>query len=538
MSDSRQDQGGQWQTGGPVAGWYPDPWDQQRRRYWDGHAWTGDVLFEPPGNWGERGGSPQVSPAVAPSEHPATQQWPGAEQWGTATEQWGGVPTQPATQSGGWGGGGWGGPPQHPAAWYGQPGWPQTVQPRQTSPGSRIHVALVALIAAVAILAGVGIGSQFNSSSSPVAAGSTGGGATSPGGIGGIFGGGDGTGGSGTAGSGSGGSGSGSTATGSTLLTPAQKRLAATIDKSVVDINTDLDYGEGAAAGTGMILTSNGTILTNNHVIDGATSISVTVVSTGKSYQAVVLGDDVTQDVALIQMKHASGLTPIDLGSSSGLSKGQSVVAIGNAGGAGGTPAAVSGTVTDLDQSITASDESGQNAEMLTGLIQTDAPIEPGDSGGPLVDSAGKVIGMDTAASSGNQISGSGSEGFAIPIGFAESIASTIERGETTAKVHIGATGFLGVSLEDDSGTGLPGSIGSGNGAVVSKVIGGSPAEAAGIVGGDAITEVNGTTISSDNDLTTALRPHHPGDRVSITWVDTSGTSHTATVTLASGPAA
>jgi S1-C subfamily serine protease len=198
----------------------------------------------------------------------------------------------------------------------------------------------------------------------------------------------------------------------------------------------------------------------------------------------------------------------------------------------------VSGTVTDLDQSITASDESGQNAEMLTGLIQTDAPIEPGDSGGPLVDSAGKVIGMDTAASSGNQISGSGSEGFAIPIGFAESIASTIERGETTAKVHIGATGFLGVSLEDDSGTGLPGSIGSGNGAVVSKVIGGSPAEAAGIVGGDAITEVNGTTISSDNDLTTALRPHHPGDRVSITWVDTSGTSHTATVTLASGPAA
>jgi S1-C subfamily serine protease len=513
MSDSRQDHGsgGQWQggahwqSGGPAAGWYPDPWDAHRRRYWDGHAWTGDVSFEPPGSWGERSGGTQVS-QVAPSA-PSVQSAP----------QWQGAQTSP------YGGGGYGGPPQHPAGWYGQQGWPAGAPARPVSTGGRIHVGVVALIAAIAIFAGIGIGSQVNASSSaPVAGPSAGGG----GGAGAInpFGGGAGAGVSG-----------GVTGSGSSTLTPAQQAIARTIDRSVVDINTELGYQDGAAAGTGMVLTPNGTILTNNHVIDGATSISVTVVSTGKTYKADVVGDDKTQDVAVIQMENASGLTPISLDQSSHVTRGASVVAIGNAGGAGGTPSAVSGTVTDLDQSITASDENGANSEMLVGLIQTNAPIQPGDSGGPLVDTKGQVIGMDTAASSSN--TGQASEGFAIPIGTARGIAATIEKGQATAKIHIGQTGFLGVEVQAAQGTGLPGSIGSGNGASVETVLPGSPALQAGLVAGDVITAVDNTPITSANDLTTALSGDHPGDQIHLTWMAPSGQSHTAAVTLAVGPA-
>ncbi|HET9691922.1 MAG TPA: trypsin-like peptidase domain-containing protein, partial [Acidimicrobiales bacterium] len=356
------------------------------------------------------------------------------------------------------------------------------------------------------------------SSPSAASGGSTGG---SSSGSGLPFGGGDGSGGTG--------------APGSSQLTPAQQSVVSTVDKSVVDINTELGYQNGAAAGTGMVLTADGVVLTNNHVIDGATSISVTLVSSGKTFKAHVLGDDVTQDVALIQIDNASGLTPIAVSNSS-VKVGDQVVAIGNAGGAGGTPSAVSGAVTDLNRQITASDQNGANAEQLSGLIQTDAPIQAGDSGGPLVNTKGQVIGMDTAASSSNQFNGAASEGFAIPISEARQIADQIQKGQATDKIHIGETGFLGVSVAADSG--VPGSIGSGNGAQVSSVIAGSPADKAGITGGDTITAVDGTPISSSTDLTNTLRSHHPGDSVNVTWTDQSGASHSAAITLAAGPAA
>ena len=168
----------------------------------------------------------------------------------------------------------------------------------------------------------------------------------------------------------------------------------------------------------GMVLTSKGEVLTNNHVIEGATSISVTDVGNGVTYGAKVVGYDRTSDVAVLQLEKASGLKTVSLGNSSGVRTGQPVVGIGNAGGTGGTPSYAGGRVTALNQSITASDQGDGTSEQLTGLIETNADIQPGDSGGPLVNSGGKVVGMDTAASAGFsfQQGGSLTQGYSIPI--------------------------------------------------------------------------------------------------------------------------
>jgi S1-C subfamily serine protease len=310
--------------------------------------------------------------------------------------------------------------------------------------------------------------------------------------------------------------------------------IAAKVTPGIVDVNTELSFQNAEAAGTGDVLSANGLILTNNHVIDQATTISVTIPSTNKTYSATVVGYDKTDDVAVLQLKNASGLTTIPLGDSGSVKVGDSVVALGNAGGVGGPPSVVTGTVQGLNQTITASDNDGSNAETLNGMIETNAPIEPGDSGGPLVNTSGQVIGMDTAASSSNRRSGFGSSSsatssFAIPINKALSIAQQIETGKASATVHIGLPGFLGVGVT---------STGVGNGAEITQVAQNTPAASAGMVAGDVITSIDGTSISTATDVTTALAPHHPGDKVSITWITQSGSSMTASVTLASGPAA
>ena len=163
---------------------------------------------------------------------------------------------------------------------------------------------------------------------------------------------------------------------------------------------------DATAKGTGIVLTSNGEILTNNHVINGATSVSVTDIGNGKTYKATVVGYDESHDIAVLQLSGASGLTTATTGDSSTVNVGDSVVALGNAGGAGGTPSVAAGAVTALNQSITASDESSGSSEQLTGLIETNADIQAGDSGGPLVNSHGQVIGIDTAASTNYQFGG------------------------------------------------------------------------------------------------------------------------------------
>ena len=323
----------------------------------------------------------------------------------------------------------------------------------------------------------------------------------------------------------------------------AAQAVAAKVSPSLVDINTNLGYQNSQAAGTGIVMSANGLILTNNHVIDGATTISATDIGNGKTYTAKVVGYNRTSDVAVIQLQNASGLTVANFGNSKNVAVGQSVVGIGNAGGSGGTPSTAAGTVTALNQSITASDESSSNTEQLTGLIQTNAPIQPGDSGGPLVTMGSQVIGMDTAASSNFSFSQGGSQGFAIPINNALTIAHQIIAGHASDTVHLGETGFLGVQVQlASSGAGNSSNNGSAGstakGAVVVGTLSGSPAAKAGLVQGDTITSVNGVSVNGPTQLTAALGRYHPGDTVTLAWTDSSGAAQSAQVTLISGPAA
>src|SRR5215471_469933 len=303
----------------------------------------------------------------------------------------------------------------------------------------------------------------------------------------------------------------------------------------VVDVNTVLKYQGAQAAGTGMILSSDGEVLTNNHVVDGATSISVTVVSTGKTYTAAVVGTDPTDDVAVIQLQHASGLQTAKLGDSSKVSVGDAVTGVGNAGGTG-TLTQASGTVEALNQSLTATDDNGQNAEQLTGMIESNAPIQAGDSGGPLYNSTGEVVGMDTAAEAASQ-SSAASQAYSIPINKALNIAREIASGLHNSTIHQGYPGFLGVSIADSSANGLGNPAASASGAQIQSVLDGSPAAAAGLAAGDVITAVNATAVGSATDLHNALANDKPGTKVTITWTDTSGQSRSASLTLATGPA-
>ena len=257
-----------------------------------------------------------------------------------------------------------------------------------------------------------------------------------------------------------------SDAMGATALTTSQ--IASKVDPGLVDVVSTLGYQDGEAAGTGMVLTSTGEVLTNNHVIDGSTSIKATDVGNGRTYTARVVGYDKAHDVAVLQLERASGLQTVTL-SSGRPQTGQRVVALGNAGGKGGTPAVATGKVNGLNQSITASDESAGTAEQLTGLIGTNANIQPGDSGGPLVNADGQVIGMDTAASTSPGTVGSQSQSgqapaqtqaFAIPVSEASSIASQIEAGTPSSTTHLGGTAFLGVETSSSDSGSLGGSDG------------------------------------------------------------------------------
>ena len=367
----------------------------------------------------------------------------------------------------------------------------------------------------------------------------------------------------------------GSSAAATTALSTAQ--IATKTDPGLVDIVSTLGDENAEAAGTGQVVTSSGEVLTNDHVITGATSIKATDVGNGRTYTATVVGYDQTDDVAVIQLQGASGLATVSFGNSSQVASGSQVVALGNAGGKGGTPSVAAGTVTALNQSITASDEDSSSSEQLSGMIETNADIQPGDSGGPLVNSAGQVIGIDTAALTGSGSSGqspygeggpdgqspwwqfpsgqspsgqspsssgqSQTEGFAIPINKALSIASEIEAGHASSTVHIGATGFLGVELSSAGSSGLGGFGGgqgsgqSSSGVAVEGVLSGSPAASAGLSQGDVITSIAGHSVSSPSSVESVMEQYHPGDKVTIGWTDESGQSHTSTATLANGPA-
>lgn len=324
---------------------------------------------------------------------------------------------------------------------------------------------------------------------------------------------------------------------GGTALTTAQ--IAAQVDPGLVDVVSTLGLQQAQAAGTGLVMTSSGEILTNNHVIEGATSIRVTDIGNGRSYPARVVGYDRSHDIAVLQLQGASGLATVTLGNSSTAAVGQKVVALGNAGGKGGTPSVAAGRITGLGASITASDASAGTSERLTGLINHNADIQPGDSGGPLVNTAGQVIGIDTAASSGFTIqSGQAkTQAFAVPISEAVSIANQITAGTASSTVHIGPTGFLGVAIMS-AGNAAANGVQPGTGAALAGLVPGSPASRAGLAAGDVIVSVDGHRVSSPSALQSALELRHPGDSVGIGWTDLAGQTHSATIVLATGPAA
>jgi S1-C subfamily serine protease len=348
--------------------------------------------------------------------------------------------------------------------------------------------------------------------------------------------GGSGQNGSGSSGSGS--SGSGSSAAGA----PSNvSQIASGVSPGLVDLTVTLAYQNGHGAATGIVLTPSGEVLTNNHVVEGASSISATDIGNGKTYSATVVGYDRSHDIAILQLSGASGLQTTPLGDSSTVAVGEAVVAIGNAGGAGGTPSAAGGSVIAIDQRIVAGGGVG-GSEPLTGLIEVNANVQPGDSGGPLVNTDGKAIGVDTAASARFAFRGATGRGYAVPINEALAIAQQIESGVSSGAVHVGPTAFLGVELATSraqGSNGLGGQSGSAiSGAIVAGVLPGAPAAKAGLRSGDVITSLGGQRVDSASALTSLVGQHRPGDSVQVVWVDRSGKSHTATVKLATGPAA
>jgi S1-C subfamily serine protease len=358
-----------------------------------------------------------------------------------------------------------------------------------------------------------------------------------------------------------------------------QQLVAGKVEPGVVDIDATIQYSGGTSSeGTGMIINTNGLILTNNHVINGARIIRVTLAKTGQEYPATVLGYDVSQDVALLQIKGVTGLKPVAVGDSSQVTLGMQVVAFGNAQGRGGTPATAAGIINSLDKTISPTDESTGATETLHNMIQTNANIVSGDSGGPLANAAGQVIGIDTANASSSQGS-TNVLGYAIPINTALAVAQQIAAGRASATVQVGVPGFLGVLVPQSSsadprqqaqqqqqqqqqqgggpagsgGGSSPGSPGCINntadtsvptaiapvssGALVDGVLCGTPAAAAGLASGDVVTGVNGQAVTTPNSLTTMMSQLRPGARVTLHWENPSGQRKTSTLTLGAAPA-
>jgi S1-C subfamily serine protease len=306
---------------------------------------------------------------------------------------------------------------------------------------------------------------------------------------------------------------------GRTLTT---SQIAAAVDPAVVDINTNL--GEG----TGMIATSNGEIITNNHVVEDASTIKV-LIDKGGTYNATVVGTDATADVAVLQIKGVSGLPTVTFGNSSSVNIGDPVVAIGNAGGQGFPSTVTAGAVTALHRTIMASNDTG-STESLANTIQMDALIEPGNSGGPLVNSSGRVIGMDTAAASAD---GATPIGFALPINQVLQVANDIMHGKAGHGIVIGYTALLGIE-------GQAVSLGSGSatGVGLELVNPGSPAALAGIQEGDVIVAFDGHSTPTLAALATLIHKLRPGDRAEVTFDSLTGGTDTVTVTLAAAPPA
>jgi S1-C subfamily serine protease len=283
--------------------------------------------------------------------------------------------------------------------------------------------------------------------------------------------------------------------------------------------------------GTGMIISSNGMVITNNHVIANGGTITVTESGTTKAQPATLVGADPANDVALLKIDNASGLPAVTFGDSNKVVVGDAVVAIGNALGLqAGTPTVTQGIVSALGRTVTAS-SSLAGSETLTNLIQTDAAINPGNSGGPLIDSTGSVIGMNTAVA-GSTSDGSNAQniGFAIPSKKIESLLGELEKGGTAPA----GGAVLGISITTETAQ-LRQQYGftPSQGAVIMSVVTGSPADKAGLQQGDVIVGIDSATITSADEVSAAFGKHKAGDTVSVTYYR-GNLKHTVSATLES----
>ena len=311
---------------------------------------------------------------------------------------------------------------------------------------------------------------------------------------------------------------------GSSLTT---EQVADLVSPSVVVITTEQVvysqwswYGQNqveSGAGSGVIISSDGYILTCAHVVDGASTITVTIGDT--DYTATLVGEDTTSDIAVIKID-ANGLTPATVGNSDGLKVGQSVMAVGNPlGELGGT--VTGGMISALNRSVTIQGSSSVNT---MSLIQMDASVSPGNSGGGLFNMNGELIGIVNAKSSSSDAEGLG---FAIPINDAIKVAQELlENGYVTGRPYLGIT-YLAV---EDAQTAAQLGV-NAYGVYVVEVVKGGPAEKAGLQAGDRIVSVDGTEIASKDDLGTLMQKHTAGDTLSIT-IARDGQMQTVNVTL------
>ncbi len=314
-----------------------------------------------------------------------------------------------------------------------------------------------------------------------------------------------------------GGQGGGTTSPGTSSSDTTTKASGSQLT-GLVRIITTMKYDRAQAAGTGMVLTSSGEVVTNHHVVAGSTSVKVKVMTTGRTYSAKVVGTDTKDDVAVLQLVGASGLSTVTA-DTDGVSVGDPVTAVGDANGTVDYLSAATGTVLAKQQSITTQSEGNAAGERLTGLIQISSDVVSGDSGGATYDSQGEVIGMTTAASSGS----ADVVGYAVPIAKVLHVADDLENGVTSSRYDYGSPAFLGIAL-------------GRTGTTVQGVYQGTAAAGTGLAAGDRITAVGSTQVRSATQLHDAISQRSPGDQVGITWTDTAGTSHTATVTLGTGP--
>ena len=274
-------------------------------------------------------------------------------------------------------------------------------------------------------------------------------------------------------------------------------------------------------SGTGMVLTPDGDVLTNAHVVADARSISVKVGTSEQTYQATVVGSDPSVDIALIRIQGASNLPTVTLGRSADVQVGDQVVAIGHALALPGGPTVTTGIVSALDRTL------GRGSERLEHLIQTDAAINPGNSGGPLVNAAGEVVGMNTAVISGARGGDAQNLGFAIASDTIRPVVDDLRNNPTGVRAYLGVTTY---TVDDQTRQSF--NLQVRQGALVLDVSGGTPAEAAGLRRGDVIVGLGGERVTSSEDLSAAIRKHRPGDRVDVRW-QRGSSQQTASVALA-----